>query len=62
MSARFGILRGARAVWIAAAIALLAAGCGAAARQLPAQTHPAPRARVPGGPPRHVAVIVMENE
>ncbi len=35
-------------------------GCGA--RQLPAGDAVAPRAALPGGPPAHVAVIVMENE
>ncbi len=62
MSPVSGIRRCAGALAIFVAIALLGTGCGAGARQLPAQTHPAPRVRVAGGSPRHVAVIVMENE
>ena len=49
-----------------ARIALLAlvatgalSGCGASAKQLPAQTRPAPRISIRA---RHIAVIVMENE
>jgi hypothetical protein len=38
------------------------AGCGGATRQGPLQTTPAPIARLPGGRPTHIAVIVMENE
>ncbi len=42
-------------------IALLTA-CGTASRALPIQTRPSPVARPAGGPPSHIAVIVMENE
>jgi hypothetical protein len=46
---------------LAATVALGA--CGATAHsQGPVQTTPSPKAHAPGGPPRHVAVIVMENE
>jgi acid phosphatase len=45
----------------AAISALAAAGCGSAVRLAP-QTVPSPRAAVAGGAPRHIAVIVMENE
>ncbi len=45
----------------AAFSAVIIAGCGGAT-QLPAQSRPSPIARLVGGPPRHVAVIVMENE
>jgi phosphatidylinositol-3-phosphatase len=38
------------------------AGCGAGAQALPVQVHPSPLATLPGGPPAHIAVIVMENE
>jgi phosphatidylinositol-3-phosphatase len=51
---------------LAAAAALTAlaalAGCGSPTPALPIQTRPAPKARLTGGPPRHIAVIVMENE
>jgi hypothetical protein len=46
--------------WLVAAV-LLVAGCGAAAAG-PAQTIRSPRALRRGGPPTHVAVVVMENE
>ncbi len=36
-------------------------GCGAGAQALPVQAHPSPVAALRGGPPAHVAVIVMEN-
>ena len=50
-------------------LALLAAGvavaalsaCGAASRPLPIQRDPSPTARLPGGTPARVAMIVMEN-
>jgi hypothetical protein len=38
------------------------AGCGAAAKLLPAQTHPSSKAVSAGGPPAHIAVVIMENE
>jgi phosphatidylinositol-3-phosphatase len=38
------------------------AGCGAGAQALPVQVHPSPVAALRGGPPAHIAVIVMENE
>jgi phosphatidylinositol-3-phosphatase len=44
------------------ALALALAGCGQAASRLPAQTIASPTARVVGGAPGHLAVIVMENE
>ena len=44
------------------AAAGLAACAGTAASALPAQTHVSPKARAAGGRPRHIAVIVMENE
>jgi hypothetical protein len=37
------------------------AGCGAAGQAGPVQRDPSPTARMPGEPPAHVAVIVMEN-
>src|SRR5436305_13962871 len=37
------------------------AGCGGAGQALPVQHDPSPLARMPGGAPAHVAVIVMEN-
>jgi hypothetical protein len=43
------------------AAVLVACGGGAHTAGL-VQTRPSPVARVPGGPPAHVAVIVMENE
>lgn len=43
--------------------AALAAACGSASSSAgPVQTSPSPVARLPGGPPAHVAVMVMENE
>ncbi len=45
-----------------AALALILAACGAASATGPVQTTPPTTARTPGGPPAHVAVIVMENE
>ncbi len=47
-----------------AALAALAACGGSSVAHVagPAQTTPPPRARLTGGPPSHVAVIVMENE
>ncbi len=50
-----------RALLLAILLALGVAGCGEA-RQLPAQSTEAPVAAVAGGAPRHIAVIVMENE
>ncbi len=38
------------------------AGCGDAAVRLPAQTIASPRARLAGGAPEHIAVVMMENE
>jgi type IV pilus biogenesis protein CpaD/CtpE len=40
----------------------LLAGCGSATRHDTAQTTQAPIARLPGGRPAHIAVILMENE
>ena len=45
-----------------ALVATLLAGCGAAARQLAPQRTASPVVRLHGGPPAHVAVLVMENE
>ena len=42
-------------------VALLAACAGSEATTLPAQTRPAPRARLAGAPPAHIAVVIMEN-
>ncbi len=49
------------AVVLVLAAALLP-GCSSATRHGPAQTIQAPIARLPGGRPAHIAVIVMENE
>ena len=43
-------------------IATTAAGCASARRVGPVQSSPSPIARVPGGRPAHIAVLVMENE
>jgi hypothetical protein len=48
-------------VCAAVAVALLAA-CGSSRMLRPTQTTPAPPARLAGGPPAHIAVLVMENE
>ncbi len=52
------------AVLVASLLTLTACGGvgGLATVRGPSQTTPSPVARVPGGPPAHVAVIVMENE
>lgn len=52
-----------RASLLAGALATLAVllGCGGRT-MLKAQTHPSPKARLSGGRPSHIAVIVMENE
>jgi hypothetical protein len=42
--------------------ALLVTGCGAARTATAIRTRPSPRAALPGGPPAHIAVVVMENE
>ena len=55
MTRRFSALAGAVAC-------LVFAGCGAAAIRLPAQTVASPLATLPGRPPAHIAVIVMENK
>jgi phosphatidylinositol-3-phosphatase len=49
---------------LALCLCLCLCGCGNGGprTQLPAQTHPSPKLHPPGGPPAHVAVIVMENE
>jgi hypothetical protein len=50
----------------ASALLVLAAallpGCASASRQGPVQSTPSPVARLAGGRPAHIAVIVMENE
>jgi phosphatidylinositol-3-phosphatase len=38
------------------------AGCGAGAQALPVQVHASPTSSLAGGPPAHIAVILMENE
>ncbi|MGI8430130.1 MAG: alkaline phosphatase family protein [Solirubrobacteraceae bacterium] len=43
-------------------LVLLVSACGSARRAMPVQRSPSPRAELPGGPPAHIAVIVMENE
>ncbi len=47
---------------VLATAALMLVGCGSAGSDLPVQTRPSPKARTAGGPPTHIAVIVMENE
>jgi hypothetical protein len=42
--------------------ALALAACGSATMAGPIQTYPSPKARLAGGRPAHLAVIVMENE
>jgi phosphatidylinositol-3-phosphatase len=37
-------------------------GCGAGASALPVQVRPSPLTSIAGGPPAHIAVILMENE
>jgi hypothetical protein len=50
-------------VVIALALSLALGGCGTSeVRHGPVQTTPSPVAALRGGPPAHVAVIVMENE
>jgi phosphatidylinositol-3-phosphatase len=49
--------------WIAAlAVAAALPACGSSSEALPVQRDPSPRATLRGGPPPHIAVIVMENE
>ncbi|HEY6525701.1 MAG TPA: alkaline phosphatase family protein, partial [Solirubrobacteraceae bacterium] len=51
------------AVTVAAGLILGLGGCGTSAvRHGTVQTPPSPVTALPGGPPAHVAVIVMENE
>ncbi len=50
------------AVGAAIAAVLLLAGCGGGREVGPVQRDPSPTARLDGGAPAHVAVIVMENE
>jgi hypothetical protein len=47
---------------IAVAAATVLAACGSASSALPVQTRPSPTARLAGGRPAHIAVILMENE
>jgi acid phosphatase len=49
-------------VLVALASVIGLAGCGAGTKPLPVQTHPSTRAVSPGGPPAHIAVVIMENE
>jgi hypothetical protein len=52
-----------RRIAAVAAVAALVAACGASGTPAgPVQTRPSPKARVAGGPPAHIAVVVMENE
>jgi hypothetical protein len=47
----------------ATALAALVTACGASGTKAgPVQASPSPKTRLAGGPPAHVAVIVMENE
>jgi phosphatidylinositol-3-phosphatase len=59
MSARPGVLIG-----LLVLVGSLAACGGSSVAHVagPVQSTPSPRAQVPGGPPSHVAVILMENE
>jgi phosphatidylinositol-3-phosphatase len=45
-----------------AALAVMLAACGSTKSALPIQRHPSPVAHLRGGPPAHIAVLVMENE
>ncbi len=54
--------RATRLLVLALALALTSACGTSAARQGPVQTVASPRARLPAGPPAHIAIIVMENE
>ncbi len=47
---------------LAGGLLVLLTACGGGSRALPIQTRPSPVARPAGGPPSHIAVIVMENE
>jgi hypothetical protein len=47
---------------ILAALALMLGACGGTKSALPIQKRPSPEARVQGGRPTHIAVVVMENE
>jgi hypothetical protein len=56
-------IRGAiRTISSIAALALALAGCGAAHTAPQIQRTPSPRATLAGGPPQHIAVILLENE
>ncbi len=46
---------------LAGGLLVLLAACGGGSKALPIQTRPSPVARAAGGPPAHIAVIVMEN-
>ncbi len=50
------------AIAAVAALALILAACGTARTTRSVQTTPSPTAQTSGGPPAHVAVILMENE
>jgi hypothetical protein len=47
---------------LAAIVLLILTGCGGVNAELTLQRHPSPLARVRGGHPQHIAVIVMENK
>jgi hypothetical protein len=47
---------------LAGGLLVLLTACGGGGKALPIQTRPSPVARSAGGPPSHIAVIVMENE
>ncbi len=51
-----------RGVLILITAILALSACGSADPQLPAQNRLTPRASLRGGPPDHIAVVVMENE
>jgi len=63
VDARRGPRRSRRRIALQAAVAALVglAACGSGSHALPIQRVPSRIARVPTGPPAHVAVIVMEN-
>jgi hypothetical protein len=50
-----------RTAWMLIVLSLSLGACGSSVRLAP-QTKPSPPARVAGGPPAHIAVVVMENE
>jgi hypothetical protein len=55
------VMSGCRLVPLVGIVVALLAACGSTSRAGPLQTHPSPVARSAAGPPRHIAVLVMEN-